>query len=279
MSAAIEIEKFSSLDSDYALTQEQTRQYQKDGHILLREVLSSEEVSAYRTVISDAVARLTTETCALDKRDTYGKAFLQVGNLSERAGEDAARFTMARRFAKIAADLMGVDGVRLYHDQALYKEVGGGHTPWHQDHFYWPLDTDQTITLWMPLVDASTSMGTMRFASGSHREGYLGNLPISDKSEETFQKFVAEQGYEITESGDMAAGDATFHSGWTLHGAPGNLTGPTREVMTIIYFADGARVSEPVNESQEYDRQSSLGGVAPGELAANVMNPLLYTRG
>ena len=29
--------------------------------------------------------------------------------------------------------LMGVDGVGLYHDQALVKEAGGGHTPWHCD--------------------------------------------------------------------------------------------------------------------------------------------------
>ncbi|BDI34377.1 phytanoyl-CoA dioxygenase [Capsulimonas corticalis] len=268
-----------SLDSDYSLTQEQIQQYQRDGHILLRGVLSPEEVAAYRAVINEGVARLNWETRALDKRDTYGKAFLQIGNLSERAGEDAARFTLARRFAKIAADLMDAGGVRLYHDQALYKEVGGGHTPWHQDHHYWPLDTDQTITMWMPLVDASTAMGTMRFASGSHREGYLGDLPISDQSEETFRKFVVERGYPVVESGEMAAGDATFHSGWTLHGAPGNLTGPTREVMTVIYFADGASVSAPVNDAQENDRHTALGGLAPGELAASASNPLLYTRG
>ena len=41
--------------------------------------------------------------------------------------------------------------VRLYHDQALFKEAGGGITPWHQDQHYWPLDTDRTITS----VDAS----------------------------------------------------------------------------------------------------------------------------
>lgn len=36
------------------------------------------------------------------------------------------RFVMARRFAKVAAELMGVDGVRIYHDQALFKEPSGG---------------------------------------------------------------------------------------------------------------------------------------------------------
>src|SRR5947209_7477366 len=93
---------------------------------------------------------LTAEQIVRYQRDTYGKAFLQIMNLWER-DEAVRRFALARRFGKIAADLMGVDGVRIFHDQALYKEPGGGFTPWHQDHIYWPLDTNNTITLWMPL--------------------------------------------------------------------------------------------------------------------------------
>jgi ectoine hydroxylase-related dioxygenase (phytanoyl-CoA dioxygenase family) len=84
---------------------------------------------------------------------------------------------------------MGVAGVRLYHDQALYKEAGGGHTPWHQDQQYWPLDGVKCVTLWMPLVHASTKeMGTMRFADGSQELGYLGSLNVSDDSESSTGK-------------------------------------------------------------------------------------------
>jgi ectoine hydroxylase-related dioxygenase (phytanoyl-CoA dioxygenase family) len=75
----------------------------------------------------------------------------------------------------------------------------------------------------------------------------------------------------------MAAGDATFHSGWILHGAPGNQTARAREVMTIIYFADGARVTEPVNPNQERDMTRWLPGCKPGDLAASSLNPLVYT--
>src|SRR5579884_1617585 len=128
------------LSSDYPLTSEQIAGYQRDGHILLRGVLSPEEIAAYRPLISDAADRYNTQSKPLEERDTYGKAFLQIMNLW-RADPGVARFTLARRMGKIAADLMGVDGVRLYHDQALFKEPGGGPTPWHQDQHYWPLDT------------------------------------------------------------------------------------------------------------------------------------------
>src|SRR5512140_3690692 len=104
-------------------------------------------------------------------------AFIQVMNLWVR-DEAVRRYVLARRFAKIAADLMGVKGVRIYHDQALYKEAGGGITPWHQDHYYWPMDTDNTITMWMPLMDITPEMGTLVFASGSQVNGHLGNIPI-----------------------------------------------------------------------------------------------------
>ena len=80
--------------------------------------------------------------------------------------ERVRAFVFARRFARAAAELMGVAGVRLYHDQALFKEPGGGITPWHQDQFYWPLDTDAHVTLWMPLVRVTPEMGPMTLRVG-----------------------------------------------------------------------------------------------------------------
>ena len=47
--------------------------------------------------------------------------------------------------------------------------------------------------------------------------------------------------------GALRAGDATFHAGWTIHGAAGNPSHSMRSVMTIIYFADGVRVARPTD--------------------------------
>ena len=46
----------------------------------------------------------------------------------------------------------------------------------------------------------------------------------------------------------MKAGDATFHSGLTLHRAPGNPTDRVRAVMTVIYIAEGEVVQQPNGE-------------------------------
>ena len=263
---------------DYPISADQAAAFQRDGHLLLRGVLPPADVPDARSAIVAAADRYCPEMKPLEERDTYGKAFLQIMNLWTQ--DEAVRaFVMARRFGRIAAELMGVDGVRIYHDQALFKEAGGGPTPWHQDEYYWPLDTDNTITMWMPLVDVGPDMGTMRFASGSHRLGYLGAIPISDESEARFDQFVKDRGFTIGQTGAMAAGDATFHTGWTLHGAPGNASDRTRQVMTIIYFADGTRASTPDNKNRIDDLENWLPGIRPGALAASRLNPVVYRRG
>lgn len=261
-------------DTQYSLSDEHVAQYQRDGHVLLEDVLPAEFIPPYHDAIVQTVAERNTETRALKDRDTYGMAFLQTTNLWEYS-ERIKEYVLAKRFAGIAARLLGVERVRLYHDQALFKEAGGGITPWHQDQHYWPLATDKTITMWMTLADISADMGTLRFASGSHVEGYLGDIPISDESETQLREFVESKGFSLAQAAAMTAGSATFHSGWTLHSAPPNFSKEMRPAMTVIYYADGARVSELDNKNRVGDRDRWLPGTAPGELAASELNPVL----
>jgi ectoine hydroxylase-related dioxygenase (phytanoyl-CoA dioxygenase family) len=270
----LEPEHLPDLTTGYDLTEDDIAAYRRDGHVLLRGVCSPDEIAAYQPIISAAAMRHNTQHLALDQRSTYGKAFLQITNIWEKDPQ-VCTFVFARRFAQIAARLMGVEAIRLYHDQALFKEGSGGLTPWHQDQGYWPLATDQTITMWMPLVDVTPDMGPMTFVSGSYHEGYLAPMPISDESEHYFDRLVRERGWHPTEPPGMAAGDATFHAGWTLHRASPNTTGKVREVMTVIYYADGMRVSA-ITKGNAGDLKGIFPGLQPGDIAASPLTPVLY---
>ena len=182
---------------------------------------------------------------------------------------------MAKRFAKIAADLLGVKNVRIYHDQALFKEPGGGPTPWHQDQYYWPIDTHNTITMWMPLIDITVEMGMLTFASGSHKKGYGFDFEISDESETEFSAYIQKNEFPITRAQFMNAGDATWHYGYTIHNAPGNKSDLMRPVMTIIYVADGARVTEPKHQWQINDHKTWLMNKPVGDTIESELNPLV----
>lgn len=131
--------------------------------------------------------------------------------------------------------------------------------------------------MWMPLVDVPDTVGTMSFASGSHRRGELGPWTIGDDSEAEFTRVVDELCLPVETHGALRAGDATFHAGWTLHRAPANGTDLTRSVMTVIYFADGTRVSD-VAPTMAFDHHAWLDRIPVGELAAGPLNPLLFAR-
>jgi len=265
----------TTLDSGLTLTPDTISDYRANGWTLVRSVCAPDEIATFGPAITKAAMAHSNETRPLEERDTYGKAFLQVMNLW-RVDPAVAEFTLAKRFAGIAAQLLGVEKVRLYHDQALFKEPGGGHTPWHQDSYFWPLDGSKTVTMWMPLVDISAEMGSMSFGDKSHLEGLVDlTVGISDQSEAYFEGFIKGKGYNVRTSGPMSAGDATFHNGITFHKAPGNPTDRVRAVMTVIYMADGLTVQEPANGPQEGDLKNWLPGLKPGDLAASEINPLI----
>lgn len=247
--------------------------FQRDGHVVIRGLATADEVAPFRPAIAAAAAEQRWDHRPIEERETYFAAFLQSFNLW-RHDPVVAHYVTAARFARVAAELLGVDGVRLYHDQALFKEVGGGHTPWHQDKGYWPITTDAMVTLWMPLTDITPESGTMTFASGSHLAGDIAAGDISDDSDAHIARVVAELAYEQIDHGAMNAGDASFHHGWTLHSAGPNTTDSVREAMTIIYVADGASVAEPTDQQRGDLRW--LGGAQPGDPVDSELNPLLW---
>jgi hypothetical protein len=251
------------------------RQIQADGHVTMRGLLDRGEVARYRELVQAAVSKADRLVLA-EPDDLYQRAFDQYMNLWQ-IDEEMSEITLNPDLARVAASLLDVAAVRVYHDQALIKLAGGGHTPWHQDHWYWPLDTDQVITMWLPLQDMDPQMGELVFAAGTNA-GPIGDEPISVDSDRFYEDYLTNRSIRRTSTGPMRAGDASFHLGWTLHRASPNTTGRDREVMTVIWFADGARVTEPANAGQVDDLRRWLPDSRPGELAAGSLNPRLPQR-
>lgn len=263
-----------TLSSLYSVPPNIIEEYRRNGHTILRGVAPGKDLAGARPQIRDLVDAVARQKDAQGRISDYSAMFTQVTNVW-RMNEMVRAFILAKRFAGIAAHLMGVPAVRLYHDQALVKEPGGKATPWHQDHYYWPLATEHTITMWMALVDIPRTMGSMSFVSGSHRSGIFQEMPISETSQEYFERVIREKRLPVV-SYELAAGDATFHSGRTLHSAHANMSNERREVMTVIYYADGTRIMEPDNEHRKVDMQVFLPGRKPGDIAASDLNPLLF---
>jgi ectoine hydroxylase-related dioxygenase (phytanoyl-CoA dioxygenase family) len=265
------------LDRHYPLTDEQIRCFRENGFVKLKDVLSPEVLRYYGEKITQQVLRLNTQSKPMEQRNTYQRAFLQVMNLWTKS-ETVRAFVFGKKLARIAAELMGVRGVRMYHDQALYKEPGGGFTPWHADQYYWPVDTDNTVTAWIPLQATPMEMGPLAFSATSHKHAVGRNLEISDDSEVKIGKALLEKGLPLVNE-PFELGEVSFHYGWTFHRAGANTTSEPRRVMTIIYIEDGCRVSAMKNRSQENDLRAWMPGLKVGDLVESAMNPVMYRQG
>jgi len=263
------------LDAPFPLTAAQQRQFRDDGFIKLPGVFDR----ATLDLVRDEITRVTMEHnpqagVPLDQRDTYGKAFIQVGNLW-RKSPDAKRLTFSARLARIAAELLGTRGVRLWHDQSLYKEPSGGFTPWHADQQYWPMASGLCLTAWIPLHAVPMEMGPLSFGRGSHLKRIGRDLEISDESEQLIRESIREQGIvEVAEP--YEAGEVSFHLGWTLHRAGPNTTTSPRQVHTVIFMDIDMRLIEPRNANQRNDHEAWTPSTQVGEVMNDPLNPVLY---
>jgi len=264
----------STITTTRELTEAEKAFFVDQGYVKLRGILDPDELNHWGPKITEQVIALNTETVPLEERDTYGKAFLQIENIW-RHDEAISRFVHSPDLARLAAQLLGVRSVRLYHDQALYKEPSGGITPWHCDQYYWPLSTDRTCTIWIPLQDTDSTMGPLTFLGGSQRSEEARDLAISDDSQQQIEDLAGARGFPRDDS-PFQLGDCSFHFGWTLHGAGPNQSTEPRRVMTIIYIDADIEITEPINDNQRADHQLWLSGLPVGHVADGPLNPVLY---
>ena len=264
------------LDKNYPLNSDHINFYRNNGFIKLKNIFDAETLRFFEQSISRRVDQKSKDSIPLKKRDTYGKAFLQILNLWTE-DEEIKRFVFSKRLARIATELMEVEGVRMYHDQALYKEGNGGFTPWHADQYYWPLSSDKTITAWIPLQKIDPEMGPLEFSAGSQVVSEGRALAISDESEKQIENRLRVTDFEkVSEPFDL--GEVSFHSGWIFHRAGPNKTNQTRKVMTVIYMDKNMRLVAPSNEGQVNDWNTWCPGAKIGEVIDTDLNPIIFKK-
>jgi len=261
--------------------------YRRNGHVTIPGALDAAEVTGVRPALVEAVYALDAATAKGDRSAMDRQALVRAEGIWHH-GAAARRFVLGERLAGIAARLLGAERVRVFHDQAFFKPPGGGRTPWHQDRYFWPVDTDRILTVWVPLSPVGPASGRLRFVSGSHRLGSLGDADRFNRSDAELAAFARDNGLSLPEPEELPVGSVSAHAGWTLHGAEPNTGTTTREALTVIYFADGARLANPAvgPDGTAYERQAAqvrakdlarwFPGLSAGDRAVSRENPLVY---
>lgn len=139
--------------------------------------------------------------------------------------------------------------VRYRNDKLLCKAAGGSAIRFHQDSCEQGADRVGELQLWISLAESTPDMGTMRFLSGSHREGPLGCVTMDDgkhwESLDLLDRYPKlTEIYEMTSPIHYQTGDATVHHGFMVHGSAPNMTSHPRVSYIVTYAPADARYWE-----------------------------------
>jgi phytanoyl-CoA hydroxylase len=216
-----------------SITQEEIADYRRDGFVAVHDFLSEAELEQWRAVVGAAVAD-THAQVGTDKTDVFTQR-MQL----RRTSTDARELVQDARLGRLAAQLEGVEAMRIYLDQALIKEPYGSPTQYHLDLPWWSFDTPHACTAWVALDDSTLENGCLYFVPGSHR------LPLSaagDLGPELGAVFaVHPEAASSPVACPLPAGGCSFHNARTVHGAGANMTPGRRRAMTAAFMPDGVR--------------------------------------
>jgi ectoine hydroxylase-related dioxygenase (phytanoyl-CoA dioxygenase family) len=251
---------------------ELVERFRRDGFVVVPDLLDPDEVEAYGARVTAAVkARTVGDTRSLAEKSRYQQSFLQCMNLWEDF--DSVRpLTFHPRLAQAAAELLGVDAIRVWHDQALYKQAGGRPTDAHQDHPYWPMKETESITAWIPFEGSTVRSGAMAYLPGTHTIGLrkFVNIFFGEPEDILADPEVRDIEPVFVE---VPKGSVAYHHGLTVHLANANTTDRDRAVHTIIYFPDGHTRGYPFPHFA-VDR----GGIEVGQAIDSDVTPIAWPR-
>jgi ectoine hydroxylase-related dioxygenase (phytanoyl-CoA dioxygenase family) len=247
-------------------------QFRKDGYVVVPGLLSAEELDRYRELVTEAVrSRTAVDTVPLAQKSRYQQSFLQCMNLWEDFAE-IRPLTFHPTLGQAAAELLGVSSVRLWHDQALYKQAGGRATDPHQDHPYWPVKETASVTAWIPFEGSTLESGAMAYLPGSHTVGLrkFVNIFFGEPHDILSDPEVADIEPVYVE---VPKGAVAFHHGLTVHLAGPNTTASDRAVHTIIYIPDGSTRGYPFPHFAVDRSGIEVGAVIDGDVT-----PIVWPR-
>ena len=258
------------------VTDTEQESFQERGYLHVPAFLDGDELSRWRDAVgAEAERRLERQLAgqpAGHYATAYESVFLQL-MLMSRTSPDVRHLMHDERLGRLCARLAGVEGIRIWHDQALIKEPFANPTALHRDVPYWSFDSFDAISIWVALDDATLQNGCLYFLPGSQAMTDFETVGIGENMGELVVKYPQLATIDPVPV-PCRAGDAIFIDGMVAHGAGPNMTRGYRRAMTCAYMPEGARYNGKRNIlSEDYRATLSVGDVLDNEAEL----PLLYS--
>ncbi len=241
--------------------------WERDGYIFLKTFLSpddAQDVSAnIQRYISDVVPDLPdTASMFLDK--DRPETIFRLQNM-ENHDDYFKRLYNDQRFVNLAKTLLDDDVVTISMQWFNKPAREGKETPPHQDGFYWQLQPNEALTMWLALDVVDDENGCIRYLPGSHKRGFRVHQPSDTAG---FSQGVTDYGdadYEAEHPIHAVPGDMAVHHAMIVHRAdPNTSENRSRQALGFVYFPVKAKVDTERAERERkmyYDQWAKEGKI------------------
>lgn len=236
------------------LTIEQFEQYQRDGFVVVDELLDKQMVERVVTRIREYVTN-ELDPSEFDRMlepelEGEGKTFNRDGDPVRKfegigmvTGDDVFEdLAFNDSILDVVKQLQGPN-LKLLRSAAMLKPPQvGSEKKFHQDAAYYPVHPMDHITVWIALDKATTENGCMQVVPGGHTDGLLGHEAQEYETDIT----IAERDYssQDTVSLLMEPGDVLFQHCLMPHYTAPNTTDDWRRAFILAYMRGRSRFTD-----------------------------------
>lgn len=229
------------LDAPTAITTAERSAFDRDGFLVLPELIDRSTVAALLADLDELEAEM--DQLLATQRDS--RIYIAEAGAITFTVHAVLRSGAARALAKnpalvgLCRDLVGPD-VNLYWDQAVYKKPDKPRRfPWHQDSGYTFVEPQHYLTCWIALTDTTITNGCPWILPGAHRAGTLLHHWVDPIGWECLADEPAD-----AVAAELPAGGAVVFSSLTPHLTGPNTTDSVRKAYIVQYAPVGIRTIE-----------------------------------
>jgi phytanoyl-CoA hydroxylase len=221
------------------------KQFRQDGFVKVEGFLSPDELTTVRAEVErykrDVVPTLASFRALYEKGDDA--VDLKMLTDMDKADSFFADLIHGEKAKSLASALLG--------DEAIVRGVEyfdkppkiGTPTPAHQDGFYFCLDPNEAVTMWIALDAADEGNACLHYVRGSHLRGLIdhaGSGVVGFSQGMTEKKWSAEDDVAAC----ALAGDCLAHHSLTVHFTHANGSDRHRRSLGLVYHAARTKPDE-----------------------------------
>ena len=221
--------------------------YDKKGFIVLKNILNKDDAEMIKNKI---LFYFNSSTKNLKGRSiNFTKNSKKINSIHSFEKVDfVKKIIKDKMFKKIARIFVG-EKVKSFGAELFAKPAREGlAVPVHQDNFYWNINNNKGITIWIALDKTNKKNGSIFYFRGSHLIGiqehqssYVPGSSQAIKNNYILKKFEKHQT-------KLNVGDVIVHNCMVLHGSDKNKTYTPRTGLTLRYIPQKSKIDKELKK-------------------------------